>query len=47
MREVGQLIADVLQHVSDDRSIAAVRQKTAALAARFPLYDWKLDKVRA
>jgi glycine hydroxymethyltransferase len=47
MREVGQLIAEVLLHVSDDRTIAAVRQKTAALAARFPLYDWKLDKVRA
>ena len=47
MRQVGQLIAEVLQHVSDDGAIAAVRQKTAALAARFPLYDWKLDKVRA
>ena len=47
MHVVGQLIADVLQHISDDRAIAAVRQKTAALAARFPLYDWKLDKVRA
>jgi glycine hydroxymethyltransferase len=46
MREVGQLIAEVLLHVSDDRTIAAVRQKTAALAARFPLYDWKIDKVR-
>jgi glycine hydroxymethyltransferase len=47
MVEVGQLIAEVLQHVSDDQTIAAVRQKTAVLAARFPLYDWKLDKVRA
>ena len=47
MREVGQLIAEVLLHVSDDRTIASVRQKTAALAARFPLYDWKIDKVRA
>jgi len=47
MHVVGQFIADVLQHVSDDRAIAAVRQKSAALAARFPLYDWKLDKVRA
>jgi glycine hydroxymethyltransferase len=47
MRQVGQLIAEVLQHVSDDGAIAVVRQKTAALAARFPLYDWKLDKVRA
>jgi hypothetical protein len=41
------LIAEVLHHVSDNGAIAAVRQKTAALAARFPLYDWKLDKVRA
>jgi glycine hydroxymethyltransferase len=47
MREVGELIAEVLQHVSEGGAIAAVRQKTTALAARFPLYDWKLDKVRA
>jgi glycine hydroxymethyltransferase len=47
MREVGQLIAEVVQHLSDELTIAAVRQKTAALAARFPLYDWKFDKVRA
>jgi len=47
MREVGGLIAEVLNHVSDDRVIAAVRQKVAALAARFPLYQWKVEAVRA
>src|ERR1700682_1670458 len=47
MREVGGLIADVLNHISDDGAIAAVREKVAALAARFPLYQWKLDSVRA
>jgi glycine hydroxymethyltransferase len=46
MREVGALIADVLQHVADASVIAAVRAKVAALTARFPLYNWKLDKVR-
>jgi glycine hydroxymethyltransferase len=47
MREVGELIAEVLNHVSDDRVIAAVRQKVAALASRFPLYQWKVEAVRA
>jgi glycine hydroxymethyltransferase len=46
MREVGSLIARVLDHVSDAGVIAAVRERVAALTARFPLYDWKLDKVR-
>jgi glycine hydroxymethyltransferase len=47
MRQVGGLIAEVLNHISDDGAIAAVREKVAALAARFPLYQWKLDSVRA
>jgi glycine hydroxymethyltransferase len=47
MREVGELIAQVLNHISDDGAIAAVREKVAVLAARFPLYQWKLDSVRA
>ena len=47
MREVGGLIAEVLSHISDESAIAAVRQKVSALAARFPLYHWKLDTVRA
>jgi glycine hydroxymethyltransferase len=47
MREVGGLVAEVLNHISDDGAIAAVREKVAVLAARFPLYQWKLDSVRA
>jgi glycine hydroxymethyltransferase len=47
MTEVGNLIAEVLNHVSDEGVIASVRQKVDALTARFPLYSWKLDSVRA
>jgi glycine hydroxymethyltransferase len=47
MRQVGEWIAEVLNHVSDEGVIAGVRAKVTALTARFPLYDWKLDKVRA
>ena len=47
MREVGELIADVLLHISDADAIAAVRQRVGALTARFPLYQWKLEPARA
>jgi glycine hydroxymethyltransferase len=47
MREVGALVAEVLNHIADEAAIAAVRQKVGALTARFPLYNWKLDSVRA
>src|SRR3989440_12464955 len=47
MREVGALIAEVLTHISDEKAIAGVRQRVEALTARFPLYNWKLDTVRA
>jgi len=47
MRETGQLIAEVLNHISDAGSIADVRAKVGALTARFPLYAWKLEPVRA
>jgi glycine hydroxymethyltransferase len=47
MREVGALIAEVLLHISDEETIARVRGKVGALTARFPLYNWKLDIVRA
>jgi glycine hydroxymethyltransferase len=47
MRETGELIAEVLHHVDSEETIAQVRQKAAALVARFPLYQWKLDPVRA
>ena len=47
MREVGELIAEVLQHMADADAIAAVRRRVGALTAQFPLYQWKLDPVRA
>jgi glycine hydroxymethyltransferase len=47
MAEVGELIGEVLHHISDASAIAAVRQRVGALTARFPLYSWKLDPVRA
>lgn len=47
MQEVGGLIAEVLNHIDNEAAIAAVRNKVAALTARFPLYQWKLDRVRA
>jgi glycine hydroxymethyltransferase len=47
MREVGALIAEALEDVSNESVIAAVRQRVAALTARFPLYQWKLEPVRA
>jgi glycine hydroxymethyltransferase len=47
MRETGQLIAEVLNDISNADAIAGVRAKVAALTARFPLYRWKLDAVRA
>jgi glycine hydroxymethyltransferase len=47
MRQVGALVAEVLHHPADEHALAAVRQKVAELTARFPLYQWKLDPVRA
>src|SRR5262249_61044117 len=47
MREVASLIAEVLHNIQSEETIAAVRQKVEALTARFPLYDWKLETVRA
>ncbi|MGO9262290.1 MAG: serine hydroxymethyltransferase [Bryobacteraceae bacterium] len=47
MREVGELIAEVLEHIHDEAAIAGVAARVAALTRRFPLYRWKLDPVRA
>jgi glycine hydroxymethyltransferase len=47
MRQVGALIAEVLNNIVSEEAIAAVRQKVEALTVRFPLYNWKLDAVRA
>jgi glycine hydroxymethyltransferase len=46
MRQVGALIAEVLNNITSEETIAAVRQKVDALTVRFPLYNWKLDAVR-
>ncbi|HMD71736.1 MAG TPA: serine hydroxymethyltransferase [Bryobacteraceae bacterium] len=43
MRETGALIAEVLNHVADEETIARVRERVDALAGRFPLYHWKLQ----
>jgi glycine hydroxymethyltransferase len=47
MRETGELISEVLHHVESEEAIARVGQKVGVLVARFPLYRWKLDAVRA
>ncbi len=45
--EVGALIAEVLHNIGNEETIASVRRKVGELTARFPLYNWKLDPVRA
>jgi glycine hydroxymethyltransferase len=47
MRQVGELIAEVLGNINDERTIASVRSKVEALTSRFPLYGWKREKARA
>ncbi|MBI3209890.1 MAG: serine hydroxymethyltransferase [Candidatus Solibacter usitatus] len=42
MRVVGQLIAEVLNHVASDETIASVGKRVMALTEQFPLYRWKL-----
>ena len=44
MREVGSLIADVLENLASNESqtaVAAVRRRVGTLTERFPLYSWK------
>jgi glycine hydroxymethyltransferase len=47
MLEVGKLISEVLHNIGNEEAIASVRRKVGELTARFPLYNWKLDPVRA
>ncbi|MDR3699285.1 MAG: serine hydroxymethyltransferase [Candidatus Sulfopaludibacter sp.] len=47
MRQVGALISEVLHNIGSEETTASVRRKVAELTARFPLYAWKLDPVRA
>jgi glycine hydroxymethyltransferase len=47
MREVGGLIADVLEGLASgdaQASIVAVRKRVGTLTDRFPLYSWKLAR---
>ncbi|MEP6717428.1 MAG: serine hydroxymethyltransferase [Terriglobia bacterium] len=41
MREVAACIAEVLNDISSEKAIEAVRARVAALTDRFPLYQWK------
>jgi glycine hydroxymethyltransferase len=41
MKEVAKLIAQVLNDVTSESTIAAVRSRVEALTSRFPLYSWK------
>ena len=43
MREVAALIAQVLNNVTSEEAIAAVRRRVEALTSRFPLYAWKMQ----
>jgi glycine hydroxymethyltransferase len=47
MREVAGLIADVLNDIQSSDTSQSVRRRVEALTERFPLYQWKLDTVRA
>jgi glycine/serine hydroxymethyltransferase len=42
MREVAQLIGEVLRHIGSEEIAAKVRGRVAAMTERFPLYSWKL-----
>ena len=47
MREVGALIAQVLENIADENSLADVRRKVGVLTEKFPLYAWKLSAALA
>ncbi len=42
MREVGELIARVIENASNESVLTEVRQKVGVLTERFPLYAWRL-----
>ncbi len=47
MREVGGLIVEVLENISNEDVLAKVRRDVAALTERFPLYAWKFPLATA
>jgi glycine hydroxymethyltransferase len=46
MHEVARLIAEVIEDISSDAVLAAVRRRVGALTERFPLYAWKRGPAR-
>jgi glycine hydroxymethyltransferase len=44
MREVAACIAAVINEVTSEEAIAAVRTRVEALTSRFPLYEWRRDR---
>jgi glycine hydroxymethyltransferase len=47
MKEVGRLIAGVLNDVKSEQALAQIRRGVAELTQRFPLYAWKQQAVAA
>ena len=47
MREVASLIAELLNDIESPSTADAVRRGVETLTERFPLYQWKLETVRA
>jgi glycine hydroxymethyltransferase len=47
MREVGALIAEVLNNIQSEETRTAVRRRVTNLAERYPLYGWKLARATA
>ncbi len=45
MKEVGRLIASVLNEVKSEQALAQARRGVAALTQKFPLYTWKQQAV--
>jgi glycine hydroxymethyltransferase len=47
MREVGALVAEMLNHIDSEETINSVRRRVQGLTGKFPLYHWKLDTIQA
>jgi glycine hydroxymethyltransferase len=47
MKEVGRLIAGVLNDVKSEQTLAQARRGVAELTQKFPLYAWKQQAVTA
>ncbi len=47
MREVAGLIAEVLNNIASEETLAEVRRRVGVLTERFPLYGWKRERAFA